>query len=178
MSLEGLTDLMSGNDRQIGEKMAAEGYDVAQICQNGHVVNKFTHRYPENNQDFCQTCGTATMTLCPACHTPIRGGYWDPFVDRYEVPKFCINCGEPFPWTDLKIKAANDLAGMLESIDDSDRRMLEESIAELTKDTPAIQVAAVKFQKVMAKAGKKAASAFRDILTDVFSETARKILWP
>jgi hypothetical protein len=160
------------------KEMIPKGYDVAQICQNGHVANKFTHRYPENNQSYCQTCGTATTTICPACHAPIRGGYWDPFGDRYEIPRFCINCGEPFPWTDLKIKAAKDLAGMLETINDRDRRDLEEIIVELTKDTPSIQIAAIRFKKIMDKAGSGAAFMFRDILTDVLSETARKILWP
>ena len=159
--------------------MSQEGYDVAQICENGHVANSFTQHSPEFNQTFCQTCGAATMTKCPGCQAPIRGGYWGGgFVRECELPKFCINCGKRFPWTSLKIRAATDLAKELDSITDQDRSMLEESIGELTKDTPSTQVAAVKFKKVMAKAGTSAASMFRDILTDVLSETAKKILWP
>jgi hypothetical protein len=99
-------------------------------------------------------------------------------MGRYETPKFCINCGEPFPWTRSKIKAANDLAKELQSIDDQDRDILEKSINELTKDTASTQVAAVRFKKIMVKAGNNAASMFRDILTDVLSETVKKILWP
>lgn len=158
--------------------MSQEGYDVAQICENGHVANSFTQHSPQFNQTFCQTCGAATMTTCPNCQEPIRGGYWGGLSYECEVPKFCIKCGKPFPWTILKIKAANDLAKELDSITDQDRSMLEESIVELTRDTPSTQVAAVKFRKVMAKAGTGAASMFRDILTDVLSETVKKILWP
>jgi hypothetical protein len=158
--------------------MDREGYDVAEICQNGHVTNNYTQESPEFNQKFCQSCGTATITNCPNCNSPIRGGHLDVCVIPYEAPKFCINCGEPFPWTRAKIKAANSLAKELDSIDDQDRSELERSIDELTKNTASTQVAAVRFKKIMAKAGSSAASMFRDILTDVLSETVKKILWP
>ena len=158
--------------------MDTEGYDIAQICQNGHVTNNYTQQSPEFNEKFCQKCGAATITKCPNCDSPIRGGYLEACVLPYEAPKFCINCGEQFPWTRSKIEAANDLAKELSSIDDQDRNVLKNSINELTKDTASTQVAALKFKKVMAKAGNSAASMFRDILTDVLSETAKKILWP
>lgn len=156
--------------------MGQERYDVAQICGNGHVANSFTKQSPQFNQTFCQTCGAATMTTCPGCQAPIRGGYGGDWR-QCEAPKFCINCGEPFPWTSLRIRAANDLAKELESIDDQDRSVLEESIGELIKETPSTQAAALKFKKVMAKVGTSTAYMFRDILTDVLSETAKKILW-
>ena len=32
-------------------------YDVAQICENGHVANSRAHDYPNSNQDHCDKCG-------------------------------------------------------------------------------------------------------------------------
>ena len=40
-------------------------YDLAQICENGHTVNSMARDYPTSNQDFCDKCGTPTMTQCP-----------------------------------------------------------------------------------------------------------------
>ncbi len=158
--------------------MDYDEYDIAQICQNGHVTNNNTQQSPEFDEQFCNICGAATIMKCPNCDAPIRGGYLDVNVIPWEAPKFCINCGEAFPWTKAKIAAANELANELDSIDDQDRNILKNSINELTRDTPSTQVAALKFKKVMAKAGNSAASMFRNILTDVLSETAKKILWP
>lgn len=53
-----------------------EGYDVAQICPNGHVINQFTANCSESSTKHCANCGEATMTTCPACQASIRGGYW------------------------------------------------------------------------------------------------------
>ncbi|MCX6224778.1 MAG: DUF2321 domain-containing protein [Bacteroidia bacterium] len=159
--------------------MIREGYDVAQICSNGHVANSTTQNMPEFNEKFCATCGAATITNCPACNAPIRGSYWGGGIGvTYVAPRFCINCGEPFPWTRSRIEAAGALAKELDSIDEEDRAVLKNSIDDLVRDAPSTQVAATRFKKIMAKAGSSAASMFRDLLTDVLSETAKKILWP
>jgi hypothetical protein len=98
--------------------MVREGYDVAQICHNDHMANSSTQKMPEFNQKFCETCGAPTITTCPNCNEPIRGSYWGGVIGvTYEAPRFCINCGEPFPWAKLKIEAANALAKELDSID-------------------------------------------------------------
>ena len=36
-------------------------YDVAQICENGHVANSMGHNYPNSNQDHCDKCGAPTI---------------------------------------------------------------------------------------------------------------------
>ncbi len=55
---------------------AGQGYDVAQVCRNGHVVNKATIRRPEHSVPFCTICGAQTATTCTQCGQPIRGLYW------------------------------------------------------------------------------------------------------
>ncbi len=156
-----------------------EGYDTAQICLNGHVANSFTTRMPQFNQKFCETCGVQTITQCPYCNSPIRGAYLGGIVaTRYVAPSFCIYCGKSFPWTEAKITAANELAKEFDSLDETDRAILKQSIADLVMETPAASTAVMRLKKIMAKAGQGAASMFRDVLVDVLSETARKALWP
>lgn len=43
------------------------GYDVAQICENGHIVNGASLYYKERNEKHCSKCGAHTITACPAC---------------------------------------------------------------------------------------------------------------
>jgi hypothetical protein len=38
-------------------------YDIAQIYENGHVVNDSSVNNPERNQKFCQDCGKPTTTV-------------------------------------------------------------------------------------------------------------------
>ena len=155
-------------------------YGTAQICLNGHVANSSTKGMPQLNQKFCEKCGAQTITKCQHCNSPIRGA--DLLSEfgwlGYRAPNFCIHCGQSFPWTEAKIAAANELAKEFDSLDENDRAVLKQSIDDLIRETPATTTAAVRLKRIMAKAGQGAASMFREILVDVLSETARKMLWP
>ncbi|REJ29274.1 DUF2321 domain-containing protein [Caldibacillus debilis] len=90
-------------------------YDIAQICLNGHVVNASYNSYPEHNQKYCVECGAKTIIKCLKCQTPIRGYYHvDTLIDHYTPPKFCHECGEPYPWTAKALNAAIELAELTE----------------------------------------------------------------
>jgi hypothetical protein len=155
-------------------------YDIAQICQNGHVINSCSSSTPESNQKHCHICGAPTINLCPQCQTPIRGHYMDDysFMGNYIRPSFCINCGNPFPWTELKLKAAHEFAQEIDGISDEDRNILKSNIDDLVKDTPSGNLAAARVKKILQKVGPPVASVFREILIDVLSETAKKMLFP
>ncbi|MFL6485360.1 MAG: DUF2321 domain-containing protein [Nitrososphaera sp.] len=56
-------------------------YDVAQICENGHVANDSAKGKPEHNQKYCEICGKPTITKCPNCKTPIRGHPYSPHMN-------------------------------------------------------------------------------------------------
>lgn len=49
-------------------------YDVAQICEDGHVITKHCNHAPEQMQDYCDLCGSKTITEC-SCGEHIRGCY-------------------------------------------------------------------------------------------------------
>ena len=155
-----------------------EGYDIAQICANGHATNASTRSMPQFNQDYCDKCGANTFTACPACNTPIRGEYYTPGVigiSCYEPPAFCYKCGKPFPWTEGRMNAAVEL--IQNEVSAEDAKTFKTSIDDIVRDTPRTQVGVGKFKKIIGKVGKETASAVRDILVDIASETAKKAIW-
>lgn len=156
-------------------------YDVAQVCLNGHMVNDSVGRSPEFNQKFCDTCGAETITKCPSCGNNIQGRYHGSglvIVSSFEAKAFCHNCGKPFPWTEAKIKAAKELSQEIEGLSAEERQQLEKSIDDIVRETPGTPLAATRFKKILSKAGKATAGAFRDILVDITSEAAKKMIWP
>ncbi len=156
-------------------------YDVAQVCMNGHVINEMVKRHPEDNADHCEDCGEKTITACPSCGQEIPGHDPDSSVIVLSTrapkpPAFCRKCGKPYPWTERKLGAARELALELEGLSPEEREKLAGSLDDLLTNTPQTQVAANRFKRAVGKAGKSAAGALRDIMVDVMSEAAKKIV--
>lgn len=162
--------------------MGGSYYDVAQICLNGHVVNSCFDRRPQHNKAHCDRCGEKTITQCPGCKTTINGAYilnsGSVMSGLGTAPAFCRNCGRPFPWTESKLKAAQELSQEIEGISNDEKKILMESIDDLVRDNPRTTLAATRFKKIVAKAGGAIGGSIRDILVDIVSETAKKALWP
>ena len=155
-------------------------YDVAQICENGHVTNGHVRDYPAHNQVHCDKCGSRTITKCPACETEIRGAYNVPGVigfSDYAAPAFCYKCGEPFPWTAATLRAAEDLADEMDALSAGEKESLKKTLPDLVRETPRARLAETRFKKFMKKAGKESWEGMRAILTDIVSETVRKTLF-
>lgn len=156
-------------------------YDIAQVCENGHVINDHHKMRPQKSLKFCQHCGVATITGCPSCNQGIRGGA---VYDEYNLgtlrvpPAFCHNCGEPYPWTAKRLNAARELTAEIEELSEEERGLLTMSLDDLVRETPRTSLAVVRFKKLAAKAGKTAAEGLKSILVDVLSETVKKQIWP
>ena len=160
--------------------MSDSYFDVAQICENGHVANSMAHDYPGSNQEHCDKCGSPTIMDCPSCQTAIRGFYHVPVVIGgfdYDAPAFCYKCGEPFPWTAAALRAAVELADEFDGLTDGERVVLKKSLPELVRETPNTHVAETRFKKIMRKVGKEGYEGMRSLLTDIVSETVRKTLF-
>ena len=155
-------------------------YDLAQICENGHVANSCARDYPARNQVHCDKCGSRTITTCPACEAEIRGSYHIPSViglSNYTAPAFCYKCGEPFPWTAAALRAAEDLADEMDALSDDEKESLKKTLPDLVRETPRARLAETRFKKLMKKAGGEACEGLRGLLTDIVSETVRKTLF-
>lgn len=155
--------------------------DIAQTCLNGHIINCLSEGRPQYNRKFCDKCGAATITKCPRCEADIPGCInpvgAEILLPIRQPPRFCSNCGSAYPWTESRLKAARELANEITGISEEERKLLTQSLDELVKDTRDTQTAAIRFKKIVSKAGKEAANAFRQILIDIASEAAKKAIW-
>ncbi len=159
-------------------------YDTAQICTSGHVINSCSVSIPKHNKNFCDRCGAPTLTNCQNCNALIKGYYHQSNVmaliyhTDLMLPSFCPDCGGSYPWTEAKLKAAKELSDELDNLSLEERETLKKSLDDIVRDTPQTTVAVNRFKRLIAKAGKPAADAFRDILVDVLSEAIKKSIWP
>lgn len=160
----------------------ARRFDTAQICLNGHVINRMADDHPESNADYCKDCGQKTITRCQSCNTNIRGYKHIPRVaygDTSPAPRFCHACGRSYPWTRARIGAAQAYADEVSELDDGEKILLKASIEEIVagRESPRTEVASVRFKRLVAKSGKATADAMRSILIDIVSEAAKKSIW-
>lgn len=156
-------------------------YDIAQVCREGHVINTMARDYPESNEAFCSKCGSATTIVCDSCQAPVRGHYHVPGVlggFDYARPSYCHACGGAYPWTSSALAAAADLANETRGLSVEEREQLKATLPDLLRDTPRTQGAALKFSRLVDKAGKGARDAFRSVLIEVIAEGAKKLVWP
>ena len=162
-------------------------YDTAKICINGHDITDSLQMDPQIDQNFCDKCGGSLITKCPNCNANIRGKKHIKDVTSItngrvfpltKPDQFCYQCGKPYPWLESKIKAARELAHRIKNISEKDINILADSIDDIVVDTPKTQVSALKFKEILSKTGEGVINAFRDLLIDVASETAKKIIWP
>lgn len=154
---------------------------------------------PEHNSKFCSRCGAPVITKCQNCNAPINGFYHEGSADEFDIDgmieeivnpppniapdyttvrSFCPDCGKSYPWTEAKLKAAQELADELVKLSPEERDLLKKSLDDIVRDTPQTTVAVNRFKKLVAKAGPVAADGFRKILVDVLSEAVKKAIWP
>jgi len=158
-------------------------YDIAMICLNGHVINSRARRFPQWNAEYCEKCGSKTIVKCEQCHAFIRGKYGDPDPTGYHEttyikPKFCQKCGHPYPWTKASIKAVKEFIEEELDLSKDDKTTLASSVDILACDNPQTQVVASRFKRIASNIGSESLKAFKDILVNVLSETAKKIIFP
>ena len=90
-----------------------EGYDVQQVCINGHQISDSICAYPQHKKDFCDKCGAKTIFKCEKCRKDIQGHYHIDGVittRSAKVPSHCNSCGYPFPWTEAQQQKAVNAA--------------------------------------------------------------------
>jgi hypothetical protein len=156
-------------------------YDVAQVCLNGHLINGASVQYPNHNEKFCGKCGEPTVTNCETCKSPIRGIYHHngPVLSEglCRASNFCHQCGKSYPWAVRGLQAAKELADEMEELEPNERDALKKSLDELVKDSPAAEIAGVRFKKLMKKAGGGSVEVMKSVVSDLLSETIRKSIF-
>nr|WP_154957450.1 DUF2321 domain-containing protein [Paenibacillus xylanexedens] len=164
-----------------GGQQKPDWYDQAQICKNGHLINSAMKEYPESNKKFCPKCGKETICTCENCGNAIQGELHMEGVASFgdiTIPSFCKDCGKEFPWTKAKLEAAIELLKEDEDLSPEDLENFENNIHDAMTDGPRTTLAATRLGKVFKKTSKLIGEGVRDIIVDVLSETAKKIIWP
>lgn len=161
--------------------MRGEGYDIAQICLNGHVVNSMALTSSNHNKKFCDQCGASTIMECPHCKSKIKGPYHYPNIISiglgYDAPKFCDNCGNKYPWTETQLQVTRELIELADQLNAAEKEDLNVNIEELVKESPKVPVAQIKVKKLLSKVDKNISDGIHDALAEIISDTIQKNIW-
>jgi len=154
-------------------------YDVAQICENGHLITPSAQKNPEDCQPFCDECGQPTIKECKECKEQIKG--YKRFggigvVYEYACPKFCHRCGKPYPWTEKTLDATKKYVGEIKELKPEERELLIKNIEDIVKATPSQQISIFDFKKLLAKMNSASREMIIALLKDIFNETVKKTI--
>lgn len=116
------------------------------ICENGHLESSILEYKEVCKLPHCRECGKLLIDSCPKCNSKIIGGYvWsrtdydhvgDPIYKEFKeknnyIPKYCYQCGSPYPWTEKKL---NDFKEILELQNEEITLDLQSKIFETVKE--------------------------------------------
>jgi len=165
----------------------SEQYDVMQVCENGHQITASYNNNPERRKKFCQDCGAPTYTNCPSCTKEIQGAQitvrkslLDARIGRVtkvpqypvDVPKFCENCGEPYPWTRKKIQTAIQILTEFGDLNEEEKKTIEQDVENIAKDVPEAELSARRVKRIWEKCSRAGYA----VIMEFASRTAAQIL--
>lgn len=158
-------------------------YDVAQICLSGHLVNQATKNSPQFSSKFCRKCGQPTIDKCPLCKAHITGRYYTtgtPNMPSPEspVPLYCHDCGKPYPWTQATLDTAIELISGEDRLTPEEKTNISENLSDIISQTPRTPLAATKVKTVMEKMSESGKEGFKQLLSDITTESAKRLIWP
>jgi len=166
---------------QTADGSRSSWYGIALVCANGHVLADDLEQQTARKARFCPECGEGTTSECPECGAPIRGRYHErrlAVTPMRKPPAFCHECGEPYPWTQDKLRAAADLLSRMKRLSPEEREALAIDFREIMTDNPRTQVAALDIKSALGKAGKVIGPLLRDLVGEIATEAARRIIFP
>ncbi|WP_270380275.1 DUF2321 domain-containing protein [Mitsuokella multacida] len=148
----------------------------------------------------CSICGRDTITKCPTCGTDIRGGlcvdrtetyedeyenyYSKPVHDcltsneNYQLPLYCRECGNPFPWTESLISKVSSALSSIKDLDQNQVAYLMELLPDLVIDNNKTQEAANQLHYFLINSKETIAEGIKGIIIDVIAESVKRILFP
>jgi len=152
-----------------------------QICLNGHIVCECLKYAPEYASNFCRECGEPTISKCKECGSVIEGRIYDaedPYNSIYTtpIPSYCFNCGKPFPWTEKRLKLANEEVDDMEGISDEEKEQLKKILPDLTTDKPETSRATSTVRQILAKVGEAAYEPLMRTMTPIVTEYVKQKL--
>ncbi len=77
----------------------------------------------------------------------------------------------------MRLQAVQELTLETEELDQEKEKLIN-SLPDLVSDTPKTTVAATRWRKALEKIGEQSASIFKELLIEIASESAKKLLFP
>lgn len=114
---------------------------------------------------FCYECGSETLYACTHCDTRI-----------FLAANYCGGCGNPFPWTEIAISAANEYTDEATDLNEDEKAQLKGTFQDLTVRSPRTTLAAHRFVRLAKKAGPAAWDGLTEILAKVVVEGAKSAM--
>ena len=159
----------------------APRFEVQLVCANGHLLNDWAQAQAAPDAKFCPECGEGTLSRCPECDTALRARFL-PEGERNggkrlaRAPRYCHECGSPFPWTAERLLAADELAAQLDDLSDEERRLLRAAFRDILTENPRTEVAALRIKRAAEQAGKGAGRILFEVVENLASETAKRLI--
>ena len=96
--------------------------------------------------------------------------------DPWEPSNFCYACGKPYPWTEKRLAAAQELTDEIDELSNDEKKSLKESILDLAQDTPRTELASIRYQKISKKLTGPVKSILNKVVTSIATEATKKFL--
>lgn len=96
----------------------------------------------------------------------------------YKAPAYCYNCGKPFPWTESKLTSISELLDMQDQLTEDEKQYFMSYLPIIFTETPQSEVTALKLRLLINKLPSEIGSLTKNVITDVISESIKKILFP
>lgn len=129
-------------------------YKTGQVCLNGHIITGNIQQ-KERCSKFCVQCGAETITCCQSCNENIRGNFTYEHVsgEKMNLPLYCHNCGEPYPWTVDALESARILIDEESELSKEEKENLKKSLPDLLSETPRTSLAVSRVKRAMMSVG-------------------------
>lgn len=94
------------------------------------------------------------------------------------VPKYCPECGSPYPWTQSILDNALELLSLDVDLDDDTKNTIREAIPNLIVETPSTTISVQKYKMAIEHASQIVKDGLYNLLKDVVSEGIKTLLFP
>ena len=162
--------------------MRRDWYDTAQICLGGHVITERAESDPESTRKFCRDCGEKTIKNCAECNEKIPGHHHleNAFINVIGIlptaPRYCEDCGSPYPWTKSRIAVLKESLAELE-MEEAEKAKLQETVNDLVRETPRTELAAGRFRRIFDKIKPEHKEMVKNMALKVICESAKKLIF-
>ena len=156
------------------------------ICEKGHLQLSTLHFYEVYPNSYCKECGSKIIDKCPHCDAEIQGGVayhrtgresvvYNTLTTKTQkyandtVPKYCHNCGKPYPWTEEFLNVYKETLSLALENETELQNKIYNATEELVKNNFDLKSPMANFFKLLLN---KAGDLAKDVVVDTLSSVA------